>query len=305
MSRLRLAAPAKVNLGLRIVGRRPDGYHELESLFVPLDWGDELAIDVAPGGAITLRVHGDEPGVPTDSSNLAWRAARGFLDAAGRRCAVELELTKRIPAGAGLGGGSSDAAAVLRGLRRLLPEALSESRTRSLAAELGADVPFFLDPRPAWVRGIGERIEPLAALPALPLLLVHPGTPLATAAVYAAFDAGPPALTPAGADSTILGISALRNAARPGLARLPDLLSALRSGLVANDLESAAVRLCPALMTLRSRLEAAGAIAVGLTGSGPTLYGAFASREEARAAARRLDLAPPARTWEAMTAASG
>jgi 4-diphosphocytidyl-2-C-methyl-D-erythritol kinase len=304
MRRLHLAAPAKVNLGLRIVGRRPDGYHELESLFVPLDWGDDLALGVGPGDGIRLQVLGDEEGVPSGDSNLAWRGAQRFLDSAGQRHAVELVLTKRIPAGAGLGGGSSDAGAVLRGLDRLLPGALADTRLRAVAAELGADVPFFLDPRPAFVRGIGERIEPLAALPALALLLAHPGERLSTAEVYAATDAAGLALTPAGVSPRLPPLSALRSEAAPGLTRLPELLRLLAGGLLANDLEPAAVRLCPALATLRSGLEATGAAAVGLSGSGPTLYAVFPSREEAYAAARQLDLAPPARAWVAMTVAS-
>jgi 4-diphosphocytidyl-2-C-methyl-D-erythritol kinase len=305
MARLALPAPAKVNLGLRIVGRRADGYHELESLFLPLGFGDELVVEVGPGAGIALSLEGgglDE--VPEGPGNLAWRAARGFLDAAGEERAVTLRLTKRIPAGAGLGGGSSDAAAVLRGMACLLPGAVAADALRALALSLGADVPFFLDPRPAWVEGVGERIAPVEGVPALPLVLAHPGTALATAAVYAAYDEGGVALTPAGAAPTLRALAALRSATAPGPTRLAEIFRGRAGELVVNDLESAAVRLCPALVTLRERLAAAGALAVGLSGSGPTLYGVFPSREEAESAVGRLDLAQPARAWAAMTMAS-
>jgi 4-diphosphocytidyl-2-C-methyl-D-erythritol kinase len=174
-----------------VVGRRPDGYHELESLFLPLDLADELELELEPAGAsrVSLRLDGAAGGLPSDSRNLALRAAEGFLEAGGLRREVRIRLRKRIPAGAGLGGGSSDAAAVLRGLAVACPGALQDAALRGLALELGADVPFFLDPRPALVSGIGERCEPLAgAWPERILLLAHPGLALSTARVFAAYD---------------------------------------------------------------------------------------------------------------------
>lgn len=301
MDALALAAPAKVNLGLRIVGRRADGYHLLDSVFAPLDLADEVALQIGPGAGVSLELEGGEGELPAGAANLAWRAARAFLDATGLAGSVRVGLRKHIPAGSGLGGGSSDAGAVLRGLGRLRPGRLDAQAARRVALELGADVPFFLDPRPARVRGVGERVEPLAGLPAFPLLLVHPGAPLPTPAVYAAYDAEPKrgtSLTPGGAVPTLAGFPALRSASASGPAPLPELLPELlgwlRDGLLANDLESAAARLCPVLVTLRRRLEEVGAAAVGLSGSGPTLFGVFASREEAAAAAARLELAAPA-----------
>ena len=156
---MRVLAPAKLNLGLRIVGRRPDGYHELESVFAPIDLADELAIEIeehSRGPAeVELELAGADPEVPGGASNLAARAAREFLAAAGLRARVRIALAKRIPAAAGLGGGSSDAGAVLRALAGRWPAALRRDALAALALGLGADVPFFLDPRTALVGGIG------------------------------------------------------------------------------------------------------------------------------------------------------
>ncbi len=276
-----LAAPAKVNLGLRIVGRRDDGYHELESLFAPLDLADAVALRVEPAARaeVTLALDGPGEGAPADDTNLAARAARAFLERARVAARVEIGLTKRTPVAAGLGGGSSDAAAVLRGLAGALPDALDAAALADAALSLGADVPWFLDPRPAWVGGIGERREPAPGLPQLALLLANPGQPLASAEVYRAYDAlesgpAPPAARPA------------------DLARLAADRGAL-AALLHNDLEPAARRLCPALGRLRRSLEEAGALAVGMSGSGATLFGVFPDAAAAEAAGRRLELPRP------------
>lgn len=286
---LRARAPAKVNLGLRILGRRPDGLHELESLFAPLDLTDELTLRVAPAGrpAVTLRDAGGPFPAPAPP-DLCVRAAEAFLARAGLALALEIGLAKHVPLAAGLGGGSSDAGAVLRSLAGYAPQAVSGPALRALAASLGADVPFFLDPRPARVRGVGERIEAAAGLPSLPLLLVNPGRPLSTAEVYRAFDAGPPA-PPAGP--------------RPELSRALADDRAL-AALLHNDLEPAALRLAPELRALRERLEALGARAVGMSGSGPTFFAVFASPGQAAEALAAGGFGPPlwarvARTVEA------
>lgn len=280
MSALRLAAPAKVNFGLRIVGRRDDGYHELESVFLPLDLADELEIEVDSSGprGVELTLEGASDDVPAGGDNLATRAALGFLAAAGLDHRVRLRLRKHVPSGAGLGGGSSDAAAVLRGLASLLPGAVGPLLLQDLAVGLGADVPFFVDPRPALVTGIGEQLEPLSGpCPSLILVLANPGQPLSTGQVFAAFDA----LTE-----------------RPPAPTLRPLLSGLReaptdsralSVLLENDLELVAQRLCPAIGRLRSALLEWGARAVGMSGSGATVFGVFGSEAEARQAAGRFE----------------
>jgi 4-diphosphocytidyl-2-C-methyl-D-erythritol kinase len=286
-----LIAPGKVNFGLRIVGRRADGYHRLESVFLPIDLADGLSLSLRDGAGVALRVSGDCEGVPSDGRNLAARAAEAFLEAAGLPHGVSIELVKKLPAPGGLGGGSSDAAAVLRGLAALLPGRVPPERLRALALALGADVPFFLDPRPALVSGIGEVSEPVA-LPSFTLLLAHPGVPLATRAVYAEYDAAAASLTPPRGDPSLRALLALREEA-----------SSLRS-LVVNDLEPAATVLCPAVAELRKEIEAVGASAVGMSGSGPTLFGLFPSERAADEARRRMTRRAGLRTWVVKTAPS-
>jgi 4-diphosphocytidyl-2-C-methyl-D-erythritol kinase len=302
--RLHAAAPAKINFGLRLVGRRPDGYHEIESIFLPLDLADDLRLtlrrDTEP--RVTLAVEQEvgtpEVAVPTDGRNLAARAARAFLESARLAASVDIRLAKRIPATAGLGGGSSDAGAVLRTLAAAFPDALSPDAVARLGLRLGADVPFFLDPRPALVTGVGERVEPLTRWPALALVLVNPGVPLPTAEVYRAADVLLPALTRPDAPSTLrarLEIVGSVASNRPGAL----------AGLLENDLEPAAVRLCPPVARLRERLRKAGALAVGMSGSGPTLFGVFPGVREARLALERAAFEAPLWARVALAAEAG
>lgn len=289
-------APAKVNLGLRVVGCRPDGYHLLESLFAPLDVADRLAIAIEPASAIELQLHvrGIDAGVPGGPENLVLRAARAFLERVRMQAKVSIQLEKVIPVGAGLGGGSSDAAAVLRALSERFANALSSSDLAATALALGADVPFFLDPRPAWVSGIGERIEPVPALPALDLVLVTPAPPLSTGDVFRAWDA---ALTPVGPGRRMAAlrdgpgrifIAALANEkadqVQPGAGSVAR--EALAS-LLTNDLAPVASRLHPGIARVQAELERLGARGVAMSGSGPTMFGLFPSSEQARTARTR------------------
>ncbi len=298
---LTLSAPGKVNLGLRILGRRPDGYHRIESLFLPIDLADTVSVALRPERGVGLRVSGAAAGVPEDASNLAVRAAESFLAEAAHPGGVAIELEKRLPAPGGLGGGSSDAGAVLRGLAKLLPGRVAAGRLRALALGLGADVPFFLAPSPALVTGIGEEILPVDGLPALTLLLAHPGAALATAAVYAELDAAASSLTPSGPGPSIRALLALREEA--GRARAGPIETSLRA-LVVNDLEPAASRLCPAVSELRKEIEANGALAASLSGSGPTVFGIFPDQAAAGEAQRRIARRPGLRTWVVRTAPS-
>jgi 4-diphosphocytidyl-2-C-methyl-D-erythritol kinase len=298
---LTLRAPGKVNLGLRILGRRPDGYHRLESLFLPLDLADTVRLALRRGPGVALALRGDCAGVPGDERNLAVRAAQAFLAEAGAAGGVEIELEKRLPAPGGLGGGSSDAGAVLRGLAELLPGAVAPARLHTLALGLGADVPFFLAPEPALVTGIGEEILPVDGLAPQALLLAHPGAPLATAAVYAEYDANAASLTPSEPGPSIRALLALREEA--GRARAGPIETSLRA-LVVNDLEPAASRLCPAVSELHEEIEANGALAVSLSGSGPTVFGVFPGEAAAGEAQRRIARRPGLRTWVVRTAPS-
>jgi 4-diphosphocytidyl-2-C-methyl-D-erythritol kinase len=292
--RLTAAAGAKINFGLRLVGRRPDGYHELASVFVPIDLGDDLDLELTPSSrpevGLVVATEAGTPGeaIPSDDRNLAVCAGRAFLERAGLAFALSIRLTKRIPVAAGLGGGSSDAGAVLRTLAAAFPGSINARELAEIALELGADVPFFLDPRPAWVTGIGERIEPLPAWPELALVLLNPGVPLATAEVFRAADALGPTLTSPGAASTL---PSLREIAGIVASNRPEALASLLS----NDLLPAAMRLCPPVARLQERLRDVGASFVGMSGSGPTVFGVFESAAAAREAVERIRPAAP--TW--------
>jgi 4-diphosphocytidyl-2-C-methyl-D-erythritol kinase len=182
MDHITLAAPAKINLSLRILGKRPDGFHELETLMVPIGLADEIEIVHAPGHGISLTCN--DPEIPTDSGNLCVRAVELFREETGIAHGVVISLMKRIPHGAGLGGGSSDAAAVLKGLNALFDEPLVAEELALLAASLGSDVPFFLHDGPAVCRGRGEILEEAPAIPERRILLIKPPFPVPTAWAY-------------------------------------------------------------------------------------------------------------------------
>ncbi len=309
-ARARLEAPAKLNLGLRVLGPRKDGLHGIESLFLPLAAPTDRVELERAGPGISLEVRGPAP-APPGPDNLAWRAAEAFFREAKFAPGVSIRLEKQIPAPGGLGGGSSDAGAVLRGLQRLYPGALPEARLPALAFDLGADVPYFLQPLAALVEGAGERVQPLSGLPRLHLALALPVAGFSTAEVFAAHRKAPARLTdsgprptlrallqlpepPAGADGPGPGGGAgdaegvRRSAALPPVS-VSNLAQRVQesgglSAWVCNDLEAAAMRLCPELALLKAALADAGAEAVGMSGAGPAVYGIFSGAgAEARA----------------------
>ncbi len=274
---VRERAPAKVNLDLRVVGRRGDGYHELDSLVVFGPVADELA--VLPDEDLRLEVEGPFAAlVPAGEANLVLRAARTLVDACGVRAGARLVLRKEIPPQSGLGGGASDAAAALRGLVRLWRLDVEQGLLWDLAREVGADVPVCLYGRPARIRGIGERIDPVRGLPELPLLVAWPGRGLSTAAVYARLrrkDHGTPRRPPLPARPT-----------------LPVFLAWLEAS--ANDLEASARALLPAVGELLGRLALLpGCRLARMTGSGSACFALFSRPEEAEAARARLSAEHP------------
>ena len=188
MSTLKLQCAAKINLSLDVTGRLPNGYHTLESIFQSVTVYDTITLTAAEGEGITLRC--ETPGVPCDESNLAWRAAQAFFDAAGRTAKLTIDLQKGIPSGAGMGGGSADAAGVLWGLNELLSGGLTNEQLRAIGVKLGADVPFILLGGTALARGIGEELKPLTPLsPDVNLILVKGEESVSTPAAYQAIDA--------------------------------------------------------------------------------------------------------------------
>ncbi len=185
MDLITLAAPAKINLSLRLFGKRSDGFHEIETLMTPLFLADE--VEVAHGMGKEIQFICNNPDLPTVSENLCVKAAEEFRRATGLEHGVAISLMKRIPYGAGLGGGSSDAAAVLRGLNELFDYPLVAEELHEIASRLGSDVPFFLLEGPAWCRGRGEILEALPNLPSRQLLLIKPPFPVQTSWAYQQF----------------------------------------------------------------------------------------------------------------------
>ena len=264
---LLLPARAKLNLVLRVVGRRSDGYPLLETLFHALALHDDLWLTRAAAG-IALRVTADDArlAVPPGPDNLVVRALRELASAVGGAPGFHAHLHKRIPHGAGLGGGSSDAAAALRLGNELLGRPLDAGRLAQLGSRLGADVPFFLRGGSQWGRGVGDELEPVAVPPRHFVLLVPP-FPCATADVYKNHAA-----------HWQSGAAQDRVAHTTGPTTRD---SAVRTGFC-NDLEAAAERVRPELAVLRRRVEALGHPDVRMTGSGSTLF--LALPDAARAA---------------------
>nr|WP_183987208.1 4-(cytidine 5'-diphospho)-2-C-methyl-D-erythritol kinase [Deinobacterium chartae] len=262
---MRRFAPAKINLGLAVTGRRADGYHTLHTLMVPLDVGDHLEVEAAAG--LSLEVMGAD--LPRDRGNLVYRAAEAYLEAAGHPGGAALRLIKRLPLASGLGGGSSDAAAALLALAELYP---TGPDLPALAARLGADVPFFLVGGPALAQGMGEILTPLE-LPPLHVVLVNSGVQVSAADAYR---------WRSGAFGDPLHLEALLEALHAGRA-LP----------YRNDLEPGVRARHPELAAVFAALEDSGLHSPLLSGSGGTCFALARTREAALQAAGHLAEAHP------------
>ena len=258
-----------MNLSLRVVGRRRDGYHLVDTVMVPVGLYDEVEI-TRPKSGRQIRVTCDHPLVPSGRRNLAYQAASLLLGQAGIQKPVRIHIRKRIPVGAGLGGGSSDAAATLRGLNRLFRLGLSRQEMLALAASLGADAPFFVRGHPARARGIGDELEPLPSIPRLWIVILYPGFPVSTRWAYRKLSFK---LTKAIENTSI-------NFSRSGGRELVRLL--------VNDLEAAVLRRYPRIAFLKERLIQEGAAGALMSGSGSSVFGIFFSVKMARKAFVRL-----------------
>jgi len=267
------SVPGKINLFLDVLGKRPDGYHNLRTVFLPVSEPmDEVTVDLLdqPG----IEVVCAHPGVPGDETNVCWRAAQAFAEATGADPRWRIGITKRIPVAAGMGGGSADAAATLLALNQMHNGCLSAATLHCLAAGIGADVPFFLDPRPALGEGIGDRLRPVSLGCDLGLVLVNPGFPVPVSWTYANLDRVP---RPSAPDCAAL-LDALARGDRKGIA----------AG-VHNALEYAVRDKFPLVDMLRDAMLAAGCTAVAVSGSGPTLFGLVEGDPEAVATAVRAE----------------
>ena len=263
---------AKVNLGLKVLGKRPDGYHEIRTVYQTVSLSDEMEVSVSSRQG-DIRVECDQPDIPSGPGNLVHRAAALWRRARGFKGGIRLRLRKRIPVGAGLGGGSGDAATTLLALERLTGNHLDSGRRFELAAQLGSDVPLFLYGGRVLGCGRGEEVYPLTDLPARACLLAFPGFAVSTAEAYQAVGSR---LTPEGEKRTItlLGM------------RSPFPLE--EWGPAENDFETFVFARWPELAKVKGQLIRAGAETASLTGSGSALYAVFASAQQINRAAKTI-----------------
>ncbi|NMB12342.1 MAG: 4-(cytidine 5'-diphospho)-2-C-methyl-D-erythritol kinase [Firmicutes bacterium] len=272
MGRLVETAHAKINLALDVGEGRPDGYHEIHSVMQSLELGDivvleeraaGVSLDCLPGdpvkqGALQFVGSEPEPMPPSDCRNLAWQAAEHLMDAAGVRRGLNITIRKAIPVSAGLGGGSADAAAVLRGLNRLWNLGLTIQELAAIGEKIGADIPFCLSEGTAEVSGIGEKIEAVPSPPPWPVILLKPPVAVSTAACYAAYDELP--------QRVAVDVSNLLTALSE------QNIQAVAKGL-GNSLEAVTLQRFPDLIRWEEMMENAGCLGVLMSGSGPTFFG--------------------------------
>ncbi|HEV2056087.1 MAG TPA: 4-(cytidine 5'-diphospho)-2-C-methyl-D-erythritol kinase [Methylomirabilota bacterium] len=267
-----LRTSAKVNLALEVLGTRSDGYHELSTVMQAVDLFDRLTVERAE----TITLETSDAALPTDDRNLVVRAARLLREASGVQAGARIVLDKRIPVAAGLGGGSSDAAATLWGLNRLWGLRWRRERLMALAVRLGMDVPFFLGPGRAVGTGRGEVLKPVPTVGGYAMVLVNPGVPLSTQEVYGRVPEGWHA-KPEGTKRMLEALRT-RNAAKVAAA-------------LTNHLERWVEPAMPVIGRMKAALLAAGALGAVMSGSGPTVFGVARSLDQARQIQRRVNRA--------------
>lgn len=250
---------AKINLGLRIVRRRPDGFHDIDTVFHRIGLFDDIELLPAP----SLSVSCTDPAVPSGPGNLCWAAAEAVIRSLGAPNGASISITKRIPSGAGLGGGSSNAAAVLRHLPALLGGAVAPDELQRIALQLGSDVPFFLQERSAFGEGRGELLTPIDLVLPFWIVLVHPGIHVPTPWAYRA-------------------LSEHRNGTHPVREPIRNWFTGTdRLGELGNDFEEVVFPAHPVIREVRDRLRTEGAVSAMMSGSGSSVFGLFATESAA------------------------
>lgn len=260
LKKLILKAPAKVNYRLEVLRKRPDGYHDLRMIMQRIDLSDDIEITLERNAGVSVECQ--STAVSGGKDNIAWRAADSLLRCAGIDAGVHISIAKKIPVAAGLGGGSSDAAAVLMGLNELLEIGYSNEKLMEIGVSLGADVPFFIFKKTALAEGIGEKLSAVEGLPPAWLVLVNPGIHVSTAWVYQNLT-----LTNRAYDYKLPKFSN----------KVSDICSILE-----NDLESVTIPSFPIIRDIKDRLRQFGASGVLMSGSGPTVFSIFDSEEKAQ-----------------------
>lgn len=268
MTAYKIETPAKLNLRLKVTGKRPDGYHDLVSIMVPIDLCDHLELKTAKAGQIAISGDGYE--VPWDENNLVYRAARAFISHAAPPKGISIKVRKNIPVAAGMGGGSSDAAATLLALNGLWGQPLSAKELDDLAKGLGADVPFFLRCTPSLALGIGEILEPFENWPEFWYIVVKPALQISTAWAFGNLKL----------ELTSKEDKYIKNFSVNNRAALFQILE--------NDLEKVTSASYPIIETIKRRLLEAGAEGALMTGSGPSVFGVFPSSNSAISAKKNI-----------------
>jgi 4-diphosphocytidyl-2-C-methyl-D-erythritol kinase len=263
-----IQAPAKLNIRLKITGKRPDGYHDIVSIMIPVSLFDLLEVQAKRGKGVDLAAAGYA--VPPDNGNLVIRAAEAFFSATALRPGVRINLKKNIPVAAGLGGGSSDAAATLLILNEIHSRPLSMKDLHGLALRLGADVPFFLVCAPCLARGIGEILEPVKGWPEFWYVVVTPPVHVSTAWAYQNYR------------------MKLTNGEYPSIKKKLKSVSRGISQILENDLEEVTSAEFPIIDSIKRLMVENGAEGALMSGSGPSVFGVFGSEEKAQSAKERL-----------------
>ncbi len=257
MQTITMDSPGKVNLRLDIVGKRADGYHQLRSLMERVNISDEIQIHIVEKG---IQVTCDSQVVPEDEGNIAYKAVKEILAYSSRNVGVEVSIKKKIPVAAGMGGGSSNAATVIKGINHLLKLKLPKEKLMQIGLKVGTDVPFFLFEGPAIAEGVGEQLKKIKAMPKLLFLIVNPAITVLTEQVYRKFP-----------------IDSIHNR---DPVEVPSIYRTKRdvAKILHNDLEKVTIRDFPVIGEIKDDLVRLGAIASQMTGSGPTVFGIFSDR---------------------------
>lgn len=258
---MEISSPAKINLFLQVTGIRPDGYHELNTLMCGIGIRDHIRLDFDAAETSVSCAH---PDVPEDSFNTAFKAARLYFETAGIKGGVSIRIEKKIPVGAGLGGGSSNAAAVLKGLNARFGNRFSGKELMAMGRRIGADVCFFISGRPALAAGIGDVLTPFDRLAAFPLVVVYPSIPVSTAEVYKRYN---------------LGLTKIEKKPKKSIFELN--WKKTDSVCLHNDLEEAGFSICPESRRAKEALLRHEAAAALMSGSGSAVFGLYNTLENA------------------------
>lgn len=257
MQTISISAPAKLNLRLDVLGKRSDGYHDLLMVMERISLADEVELKVVERG---IFITSDEDSIPADEKNIAYKAAKEILAYSSRNVGVEIHIKKRIPIASGMGGGSSNAAAVLKGLNHLLKLKLPRDKLMAIGAKIGADVPFFLFEGPAIASGIGDQLKKIKKIPKMSFVVVNPGIKVSTEWAY-----------------KTLGLNGRNSSHDKKLQELPSTFNNKKDvvKILNNDLEKVTIKEFPVIAQVKELLMAHGAIAAQMTGSGSSVFGIF------------------------------